>query len=381
MQFSEVIGQSEAIGRLLQLVEEQRVPHALMFNGPAGSGKLALALAFASYLLGERHDGHSLLTNNAATANAEAMLGKWQHPDLHFSYPVIRPKGASSDRKITSDDFAKEWRTLIGKTPYFTMNQWMTAMDAENQQAAIFEAESDALAHMLNMKSAMGGYKVSLIWLPERMNITSANKLLKLLEEPPSQTVFLLVSEEPERLLETIRSRVQRFDVHRIDTPDMEQALISRRGLDADMAQRVAHTACGNWLKAMEELDSDSENRQFFDLFVNLMRQAYMREMKGLKNWSDNVASLGREKQRRMLTYFLHLVRENFMFNFQQPVLNYMTQEEEKFSQHFARFINERNVVEMAEMLQRTHRDIGQNANAKIQFFNLALNMIILLRR
>ena len=381
MQFSEVIGQSEAIGRLLQLVEEQRVPHALMFNGPAGSGKLALALAFASYLLGERHDGHSLLTNNAATANAEAMLGKWQHPDLHFSYPVIRPKGASSDRKITSDDFAKEWRTLIGKTPYFTMDQWMTAMDAENQQAAIFEAESDALAHVLNMKSAMGGYKVSLIWLPERMNITSANKLLKLLEEPPSQTVFLLVSEEPERLLETIRSRVQRFDVHRIDTPDMEQALISRRGLDADMAQRVAHTACGNWLKAMEELDSDSENRQFFDLFVNLMRQAYMREMKGLKNWSDNVASLGREKQRRMLTYFLHLVRENFMLNFQQPVLNYMTQEEEKFSQHFARFINERNVVEMAEMLQRTHRDIGQNANAKIQFFNLALNMIILLRR
>ena len=381
MQFSEVIGQSEAIGRLLQLVEEQRVPHALMFNGPAGSGKLALALAFASYLLGERHDGHSLLTNNAATANAEAMLGKWQHPDLHFSYPVIRPKGASSDRKITSDDFAKEWRTLIGKTPYFTMDQWMTAMDAENQQAAIFEAESDALAHVLNMKSAMGGYKVSLIWLPERMNITSANKLLKLLEEPPSQTEFLLVSEEPERLLETIRSRVQRFDVHRIDTPDMEQALISRRGLDADMAQRVAHTACGNWLKAMEELNSDSENRQFFDLFVNLMRQAYMREMKGLKNWSDNVASLGREKQRRMLTYFLHLVRENFMFNFQQPVLNYMTQEEEKFSQHFARFINERNVVEMAEMLQRTHRDIGQNANAKIQFFNLALNMIILLRR
>lgn len=381
MQFSEVIGQSEAIGRLLQLVDEQRVPHALMFNGPAGSGKLALALAFASYLLGERHDGHSLLTNNAATANAEAMLGKWQHPDLHFSYPVIRPKGASSDRKITSDDFAKEWRTLIGKTPYFTMDQWMTAMDAENQQAAIFEAESDALAHVLNMKSAMGGYKVSLIWLPERMNITSANKLLKLLEEPPSQTVFLLVSEEPERLLETIRSRVQRFDVHRIDTPDMEQALISRRGLDADMAQRVAHTACGNWLKAMEELDSDSENRQFFDLFVNLMRQAYMREMKGLKNWSDNVASLGREKQRRMLTYFLHLVRENFMFNFQQPALNYMTQEEEKFSQHFARFINERNVVEMAEMLQRTHRDIGQNANAKIQFFNLALNMIILLRR
>ncbi len=381
MQFSDVIGQKEAIGRLLTLVDEQRMPHALMFAGPAGCGKLALAMALASYLLGERHEGHSLLASEAAVTNAETMLAKWQHPDLHFSFPVIRPKGTSSEHKVTSLDFIKEWRSLITKTPYFTMDQWMTAMDTENQQAVIYEAESDALTHELNMKSALGGYKVSLIWLPERMNITCANKLLKLLEEPPQQTVFLLVSEEPEQLLETIRSRVQRFDMQRIATPDMEQALMQRRGLDADMAKRVAHTAGGNWLKAMEELDSDNENRLFFDLFVDLMRKAYTRDMKNMKSWADNAAAMGREKQRRMLVYFLHLVRENFMFNFRQPALNYMTREEEAFSQHFARFINERNVVEMAETLQRTHRDIGQNANAKIQFFNLALNMIILLRR
>ncbi len=381
MQFGEVIGQQEAVDRLLQLVEEKRVPHALLFTGPVGSGKLALALAFASYLLGERHGGRSLLDHDAAVLNAETMLAKWQHPDLHFSYPVIRPKGTSSDHKVTSDDFASEWRTLLGKSPYFTMDQWMSAMEAENQQAVIYEAESDALTHTLNMKSALGGYKISLMWLPERMNITCANKLLKLLEEPPQQTVFLLVSEEPEQLLETIRSRVQRFDVHRIETPDIEQALISKRGLDADMAHRIAHTAAGNWLKAIEVLDSDSENRLFFDLFVSLMRQAYMRNIKGLKVWTETTAAYGREKQRRMLTYFLHLVRENFMSNFKQPELNYMTQEEETFSQHFGRFINERNVVEMAEQLQRTHRDIGQNANPKIQFFNLALNMIILLRR
>lgn len=380
MQFNDVIGQKEAIGRLLKLVEEQRIPHAMMFTGPAGSGKLALALAFASYLLGERHEDHSLLTSQAAIANAEAMLAKWQHPDLHFSYPVIRPAGCSSDRKITSADYAKEWRTMLGKTPYFTMDQWMTAMNAENQQAVIYEAESDALTHELNMKSAMGGYKVCLIWLPERMNITSANKLLKLLEEPPQQTLFMLVSEEPERLLETIRSRVQRFAVQRIDTHDMEEALVKRRGIDADMAQRIAHTAAGNWLKAMEELDSDNENRLFFDIFVDLMRKAYKRDISGLKTWTENAAGLGREKQRRMLIYFLHLVRENFMFNFGEPSLNYMTRNEEEFSQHFARFINERNVVEMTETLQRTHRDIGQNANAKMQFFTLALKMIILLR-
>lgn len=377
MQFSEVIGQQDAIDRLLQLVEEERVPHALMFTGPAGSGKLALALAFASYLLGERHNGRSLLSNDAAMVNAETMLAKWQHPDLHFSYPVIK----ASSSKATSDDYVAEWRTLLGKSPYFTMEQWMSAMNAENQQAVIYEAESDVLSHTLNMKSALGGYKVSLMWLPERMNATCANKMLKLLEEPPSQTVFLLVSEEPERLLETIRSRVQRFDVHHIDTTDIERALINKRGIAPDMAHRIAHTAAGNWFKAVEVLDSDSENRQFFDLFVALMRQAYMRDVKGLKAWAETIAAYGREKQRRMLTYFLHLVRENFISNFKQPELNYMTQEEETFSQHFGRFINERNVVEIAEQLQRTQRDIGQNANAKIQFFNLALNMIILLRR
>lgn len=342
---------------------------------------MALALAFASYLLGERADGQTLLQSEAALRNAEAMLSKWQHPDLHFTFPVIRPKGISSDHKVTSDDFLKEWRELLHRGPYFTINQWMNCMDAENQQAVIYEAESDALNHKLNIKSRQGGYKVSLIWLPERMNLTSANKLLKLLEEPPAKTVFLLVSEEPERLLETIRSRVQRFDIHRIDTADMSRALVERRGIGSDDAMRIARTSNGNWLKALEQLDAENENKQFFDLFVVLMRKAYTRDLKELKSWSEDVSSFGREKQRRMLIYFMHIVRENFMYNFRQQEINYMTREEEAFAQNFARFINERNVVEISEMLQRTIRDIAQNANAKIQFFNLATDMIIYLRR
>lgn len=381
MQFSEVIGQQEARDRLLKLATAQRVPHALMFTGPTGSGKMALALAFASYLLGERHDGRTVLEGQAQMLNAEAMLAKWQHPDLHFSFPVIRPKGTSSDHKVVCDEFLKEWREMLAQGPYFTMDQWMTRMNAENQQATIYEAESDALNHKLNIKSSQGGYKVSLVWLPERMNLTSANKLLKLLEEPPQQTVFLLVSEEPERLLETIRSRVQRFDVHRIDTPEIARALIERRGIADDDALCIARAANGNWLKALEELDTGNENRQFFDLFVILMRKAYARDLRDLKKWSETVAAFGREKQRRMLAYFLRMVRENFVFNFHEQQISYMTREEENFAQNFARFINERNVVEIAEMLQRTIRDITQNANAKIQFFNLATDMIIYLRR
>ena len=381
MQFTDVIGQHEARERLLRLVAEHRVPHAMLFTGPEGSGKLALALAFASYLLGERYEGKSVLDSAAAVTNAEAMLHKFEHPDLHFSYPVIRPRGSSSERKVTSDDFAAEWRQLLKGGAYFTMNRWMALMGAENQQSAIFEAESDLLSHKLNMKSSMGGYKVSVVWLAERMNVECSNKLLKLLEEPPQKTVFLLVSEAPGQLLETIRSRVQRFDVRRISDEDIEQALTQSRGIDAADARRIARSAGGNWLKALEALDADNENRQFFSLFVMLMRKAYVHDVKELKHWSEAVSTFGREKQLRMLAYFLRMVRENFVYNFRQSELCYMSTEEEEFAKNFARFINERNVVDISQRLQRVIRDIGQNANGKIQFFNLALEMAIYLRR
>lgn len=380
MKFSEVIGQEDARERLLQLVYEDRVPHALMLCGPHGCGKLALALAFASYLLGERNDeGQSLLASADAVANAETMLQTWEHPDLHFTFPVIRPSGTSSDHKMVSDDFCKEWRMLLKESVYFSMDRWLSRMKATTQQAQIFEAESDELMRKLSLKSSQGGYKVSVIWLPERMNQICANKLLKLLEEPPLQTVFIMVCAEPEKLLETIRSRVQRIDIRRIDTAAIEQALVSRRGIESYVAHHVARTANGNWLKAIETLDADSENKEFLEMFKVFMRMAYMRNVKELKKWTDTIAGYGREKQRRMMGYFSRLTRENFMYNFRRPELNYMTVEEEEFAKNFARFINEANVIEIEERFAKAQRDIGQNANAKIVFFDLALEMIVLL--
>ena len=372
MGFEQVIGQQEAKERLLQLEQEQRLPHALMLCGPVGCGKMALAMGFAAYLLGDR-------SQKSGDRSQKAMLAKWEHPDLHFTYPTIKLPSMSADHKPVSDDFAREWHELIMAGPYFTMNEWLEMMGGENQQAIITAGESDALIRKLSLKSSQGGYKVSLIWLPERMNSECANKILKLLEEPPQQTVFLLVCEEPEKLLETIRSRVQRIDIKRIADEDIREALISRRGLTDEHAQRVARMANGSWLKALEMLSADSENELFLDMFQALMRLAYMRKVKDLKTWSERMAGLGRERQKRFLEYFLRLIRENFMFNFQEPELCYMTQREEEFARNFARFINEANVISISELANKAVRDIGQNANAKIVFFDFALHMIVLL--
>ena len=368
----------------MEMVQENRVPHALMFCGPQGCGKLAMALAFASYLLGERESAPEELTEEQK--RTQAMLRKWEHPDLHFTFPTIKTSDMGGDHNPVSLDFIKEWKEmLLGQGPYVLISDWMQRMgksDADfNKQAIITVEETDNISRELSMMSSQGGYKISLIWLPERMNIQAANKILKLLEEPPRQTLFLLVSENPELLLETIRSRTQRLDFKKIDNDSLEQALIERRALAQEMAHRIARIANGNWNAALEELDSGNENRQHLDMFIMLMRLAYMRNIHDLKKWSDVVATFGREKQKRMLDYFMHMLRESFMYNFHNPELSYMTQEEENFARNFARFINEANIIDISNLFEESKRFIAQNANPKIVFFDLALKIIVLLIR
>lgn len=377
MRFSDVIGQQEARDRLLQMVREGRLPHALMLCGPEGSGKLALAVAFASYLICPAHEGHD---DRCGACQQCRMLDRLQHPDLHFTFPTVKLPSMGADHKPVSDDFVREWQKLLSRGPYFTMEQWLAEMGATTQQAVITAGESDALTHKLMLKSSQGGYKVAVVWLPERMNGECANKMLKLIEEPPSQTVFIMVCEEPDKLLETIRSRTQRIDVHRIDTDSMARALVQRRGLDEEGARRVARMAAGNWLKALEALDADNENAKFFERFVFIMRAAYTKDVRKMKSWSDDLAGYGRERQRRFLAYFLRMVRENFMYNFHNPELCYMTADEEAFARNFARFVNEANVVQLTDMANTALRDIGQNANGKIVFFDLALRLTVLVK-
>jgi DNA polymerase-3 subunit delta' len=375
--FEQVIGQQEVQERMMQMVNEDRLPHAIMLCGPQGAGKLALAVGLAQRLLATKVENS--MFSDAPEYVESPMLKKLEHPDLHFTYPTIKLPSMGTDHKPVSDDFAHEWHDLIMASPYFTMNEWLEQMGGENQQAIITAGESDELVRKLSLKSSQGGYKVSIIWLPERMNIECANKILKLLEEPPSQTLFIMVCQEPDKLLETIRSRVQRIDVKKIADEDIKKALIEKRGLAEDMALRVTRMANGNWLKALEMLSADSENELFLDMFQSLMRLAYMRKVKDLKAWSEQMGTMGREKQKRFLEYFLRLLRENFMYNFQNADLCYMTQREEEFARNFARFINEANILPISDLANLAIRDISQNANAKIVFFDMALQMIVLL--
>lgn len=218
-----------------------------------------------------------------------------------------------------------------------------------------------------------------IIWLPEKMNIECSNKLLKLLEEPPLQTLFFLISEEPGTLLTTILSRTQQFNLPRIEESSIVDALIQMYGVQEKDALNIAHRSEGNFLKALESIHINEENQLFFELFVNLMRLSYQRKVREMKLWSENLAGMGRERQKHFLTFCQRMIRENFIYNFHQPELTYLSMEEQNFSNRFAPFVNERNVISIMNELNEAQRHIEQNVNAKMVFFDFALKMIVLL--
>ena len=371
MFFKDVIGQEEAKQRLIREAKEGKIAHARLFCGPEGIGKLPLAIAFARYLS----------CNNPGEKDACGVcpscvkFNKLAHPDLHFVFPVIKKKA----KDTVSDDFISEWRELISHTPYFNLNIWLEEMGAENQQAQIYVKESDEIIRKLSLKSSQGGYKIMIIWLPEKMNVECSNKLLKLLEEPPSQTIFLLISEEPDMLLTTILSRTQRFTLYGIKEECIMERLQNQYGLQEKDANSIAHQSEGNFLKALESIHLSEENKLFFDLFVNLMRLSYQRKIREMKQWSETLAAMGREKQKHFLSYCQRLVRENFIYNFQNPSIIFMNEEEQNFSKRFAPYINEKNVMGIMDELSEAQRHIEQNVNARMVFFDFSLKMIVLL--
>lgn len=372
------IAQTSVVGHLRKLYADNRIPHALLLAGPEGCGKMAIALDFARLLLCEtpQAEGADGQVQPCCHCHGCAMTRTLAHPDLHFVFPTI--KSTSSTRSV-SDMWLKEWREMLLETPYFDLAMWEERMGIANQQPQIFADESEAILRKVSLVSAQGGYKIVIIWLPELMNEACANKMLKLLEEPPQQTLFLLCSNQPERIITTIRSRTQRIDVKVIPEADIATALEQERGLSAPDAARIAHIAAGSYTRALRQISASNEEREFLDMFILLMRKCYLRDIKEMHAWSEQMSSWGRERQKAFLEYAQRLVRENFVYNFRLPQLNYLTQEEEAFSTNFARFINERNVIGISEELALAQRDIMQNVNPRMVFFDFALKMIVLL--
>ena len=372
MYFKDILGQEEAKERLIQNVKEGKIAHAQLFCGGEGIGKLPLAIAYARYLSCQNPNDEDACGKCPNCVKFD----KLAHPDLHFVFPVVKKK---SSKDTVSDDYLPEWRELLKDTPYFNLPMWLQAMGTENQQALIYVKESDEIIRKLSLKSSQGGYKIMIIWMPEKMNTECSNKLLKLLEEPPAQTLFLLVSEEPDALLTTIQSRTQRFQLHGIQEEAIATELAQSYGVQQEDAAHIAHLSAGNFLKALETIHLNEDSKQFFELFVNLMRLAYQRKIREMKQWSETLAAMGREKQKNFLNYCQQMLRENFIYNFRDSSLVYMNAEERNFSSRFAPFVNEKNVIGIMNELSEAQRHIEQNVNAKMVFFDFALKMIVLL--
>lgn len=374
MRFDDVIGQNKVKQQLRRMLAEDRIPHALLFAGNEGCGKLPMALALAQRLLCQHPTDEG---EACGTCQSCRMAEKIAHPDLHFIFPTIKPTGQSS--AVLSDQFLPEWRKQIAQSPYFSRQTWLKAMGVEKQQSIISVAEANNIIAKLANVSSQGGYRVIIIWLAEQMNVECANKLLKILEEPPAQTVFILTSNHPERLLTTILSRTQRIDFAPLSVDDISDALQHLNGLQPTDAMTMARAAAGSYISALDQVTMNADNAQFFDLFVLFMRLCYMRKIKDLYEWSQQLAQWGREKQKAFLEYAQHLIRENFIYNFHDPELNYQNQQENNFSVNFARYINERNVIGIMDELSAAQRDVEGNVNANMIFFDFSLKMIVLL--
>ena len=382
MQFKDIIGQEEVKQRLRLSVQEGRIAHAQLFYGQAGVGKLRLAIAYSQYLACENR------TEDDSCGQCPSCLqyAKLQHPDLHFAFPIIKEK---TGRETVCNDFIGQFRNLVLTRQYFSQNDWYAAIGAENKQGVIYEAESGEILRKLSLKSYGNGFKTTIIWLPEKMHPACANKLLKIIEEPPEKTLFLLVSEEPEKLLATILSRTQQIHIPNLDDNAIVNALLSNNDdLSTADAKNIAHIANGSWLKAIQTVETNEETLTNLEMFTSLMRNSWLVGMKKkydslmmLRDWSTKMAAAGREVQKSFLTYAQSQIRENYIRNLSQSQLNYQTSAEEQFSERFAPFINERNVEQLLEQFTTAQQQIEQNGNARIVFFDLCLQTIVLIKR
>lgn len=363
MLFSEIIGQKAAKERLLRSVAEGRISHAQLFLGPQGSGNLALAVAYAQYISCINKQP----SDSCGTCSSCVKYNKLIHPDLHFVYPVA----LSKDVRV-STDVAVKWRETFLDNPYTTLFSWFESLDAENKQAVIGVEESGEILRKLSLTTYEAEYKIMVIWQAEKMNQASANKLLKILEEPPDKTLFLLVCESEDQLLRTIVSRTQLIKIPKISDADLMNVLIEKHGLSRETAEKTAHLADGNYAEALSLINENENAAHNLASFQKLMRASLKFNPQGVFSWIDEVSAAGRERQKNFINYSLHIIRESLVLNYGDPSLVKLSADEQEFVKKFAPFIHSANIERFTEELNKAYYHMERNANPKILFMDLA---------
>lgn len=380
MLFKDILGLDHIKNHLASSADAGRIPHAQLFVGPEGSGTLPMALAYVQYLICSNKNGENSGGNEACNLKFDAL----SHPDMHFAFPTSNSDKIKSH--AVSNHYMEEWRQFVKEQPYGNLFDWYRLIGIEKKQGQIGVDEAMEVVKKLALKSYEGGYKVMLIWMAEKMNTSASNKLLKLIEEPPDKTVFILITEEEEQVLQTIRSRCQVLHFPPLAEAVIADALVAK-GLIREEALRLAHEADGNFNKALDLMNKDSEDLVFEKWFVQWVRSAF--KAKGNKGaihelilWSEEVAKTGRETQKNFLQYCIVVMRQALLINYNVDELAYLQIHVDGFQlKKFAPFVHENNILSIVEELESAIYHIERNGNAKIILTDLSIKLTRLLHK
>lgn len=378
MQFKDILGLNHIKDHLTSSADAGRIPHAQLFIGPEGCGTLPMALCYAQYLVCGNTGGE----NENGDASCNIKCNSLSHPDIHFAFPVANSTKVKSH--AVSDSYLEEWRQFLTEQPYGNLFDWYKAIGIDNRQGQIGVDEAQLMVKKLSLKSYEGGYKVMIIWMAEKMNTATANKLLKLIEEPPHKTVLILIAEEEEQIIQTILSRCQILRFPPVAEGAIVEALIER-GVGREDALRISHEANGNFNKALDFMNNDSEDLVFEQWFVQWVRSAF--RAKGNKGaihdliaWSELVAKTGRETQKQFLSYCISVMRQALLINYNAKDLAYMRFHVEGFKlENFAPFVHEGNILLIVKELEDASYHIERNGNAKLILMDLSIKLTRLL--
>lgn len=381
MLFSDILGQEHIKSHLTKSVDKGRVAHAQLFVGPEGSGTLPMALAYAQYLLCGNVRGENLGGNESCNLK----FNNFSHPDLHFAFPVTTSHKVKS--KPVSNFYLEEWRQLLEQQPYGNLFDWYNLLGVDNKQGQIGVDEAHEIVKSLSLKSYEGGYKVMIIWMAEKMNTACANKLLKLIEEPPEKTVFILIAEDEEQLINTIKSRCQVLHFPLLPEETIASGLVKNFHVEKSVASKIAHQSNGNYNKACDLIYQDSEDIQFEKWFVVWIRSAF--KAKGNKSaihdlisWSEEIAKTGRETQKKFLRFCLNYFRQALLLNYKANELVYLEPKSENFKlEKFAPFVHDNNILEISKEIQDAVYHIERNGNSKIILTDLSIKLTRLLHK